>query len=120
MKVYTQGLQRREFEVGYTHRRERALKEGEDASIELARQMEAQVCHGDGDGDGLASVARAILGFSTRKYPTGISSWSSLSRKHSVSLCWTHSILSEPCERFSPPAFRFGPYRRRTFPQAPR
>eukprot|EP00903_Cladosiphon_okamuranus_P015118 g13981.t1 len=40
--VYTQGLHRREFEVGYTHRRERALKEGEDASIELARQMEAQ------------------------------------------------------------------------------
>ena len=42
-QVYTQGLHRREFEVGYTHRRERALKEGEDASIELARQMEAQV-----------------------------------------------------------------------------
>lgn len=43
-QVYTQGLHRREFEVGYTHRRERALKEGEDASIELARQMQAQVC----------------------------------------------------------------------------
>lgn len=43
-QVYTQGLHRREFEVSYTHRREKALKEGEDASIELARQMEAQVC----------------------------------------------------------------------------
>lgn len=42
-QVYTQGLHRREFEVSYTHRREKALKEGEDASIELARQMEAQV-----------------------------------------------------------------------------
>lgn len=43
VQVYTQALHRREFEVGYTHRRERALKEGEDASIELARQMESQV-----------------------------------------------------------------------------
>ena len=41
--MYTQGLHRREFEVGYTHRRERALQEGEGASIELARQMQAQV-----------------------------------------------------------------------------
>ncbi|CAM9517364.1 unnamed protein product, partial [Ectocarpus fasciculatus] len=44
--VYTQALHRREFEVGYTHRRERALKEGEDASIELARQMESQALQG--------------------------------------------------------------------------
>lgn len=42
-QVYTQGLHRREFEVGYSHRREKALREGEDASIELARQMAAQV-----------------------------------------------------------------------------
>lgn len=60
--MYTQGLHRREFEVGYTHRRERALQEGEGASIELARQMEAQVLVAIGDcalpGDVMCSASR--------------------------------------------------------------
>eukprot|EP00752_Nemacystus_decipiens_P018228 g16356.t1 len=85
--VYTQGLNRREFEVGYTHRRERALKEGEDASIELARQMEAQALQGQpgqqpgqrpggpsppapsGNYPGLGAPAAGVAGTPSAGYP---------------------------------------------------
>ena len=104
VQVYTQGLHRREFEVGYTHRRERALKEGEDASIELARQMEAQVTWSRGTW--FCGTCRSEVSLLDRYSSRRLLLVLILVSKENGLLVSAHSFLSNRFELFLPPPAR--------------